>query len=691
MRWGAAIFVALLALASVPPAEAARKALVIGNAAYKARPLANPVNDATDMAKRLEGLGFAVTTATDATRRQMAAAILAFHRSLAAGDEAVVFYAGHGLQVRGQNWLLPVDVDPQSEEEVEYDAIALDSILRGLAAAGARASLVLLDACRDNPFEQRFRGGTRGLARVEAAASGTLVSYAARPGTVAADGQGRNSPYTTAWLAALAEPGLKHHQILDHVHVAVKRATDNRQETWQEGQMIGAMVLNTASPAPGAAPLPAFDPHLAELRFWESVERGGAAADYEAYLAQYPQGRFVALAKARLVALRPAPAPPAPIEVDPRDTEMVAAATANVRSAPATTAARLATLAAGTRVTVTGKAKGSDWLRIERPGGGEGWVFAPLLADVPLVALPVASAPTPSPLPAAVAPVPSAPGTDISPGTKFRDCSACPEMVWLPRGTFTMGSPADEAGRRSDENPQRTVRIGHDLAVAVNEVTRGEFAAFVEATGYSAGDRCGILTDGKWELTTGHGWRDPGYFQDDRHPVVCVDWYAANAYVSWLSRRTGRHYRLLSEAEWEYAARAGTATRYWWGASPHVGCEMANVADQSMKDSYPKIPWAVVCRDGYAHTAPVGTYPANDFGLHDVAGNVVEWVEDCVTDSYVGAPSDGSAWTAGECDSRGLRGGSWSDTPPYFRSAARGMFDAGSRYSAVGFRVARTR
>ncbi|MBM3561230.1 MAG: hypothetical protein FJX53_15430, partial [Alphaproteobacteria bacterium] len=393
MRWAAAVLAMVEPAAVALPAEAARKALVIGNAAYKACPLANSVDDATEMAARMQTLGFAVTVAKDATRRQMAAAILGFRRSLVPGDEAVVFYAGHGLQVRGQNRLLPVDADPQGEDEVVFEVVALDEVLRGLTEAGARAALVLLDACRDNPFEGRFRsGGSRGLGRVEAAASGTLVSFAAKPGTVAADGQGRNSPFTAAWLAALAEPGLTHHHILDRVQAAVKRATVDRQETWEEGRLAGTLLLNAAAAvlvipaAAAAAAVPVLDPALVELRFWESAERTATAAAYEAYLAQYPQGRFAALARAKLAAPQPASvAPPVvatpPVEVEERDAAMVTVSTANVRAAPASAAERLATLPAGTKVTVTGRAKGQNWLRIERPGGGAGWVHAPLLAE----------------------------------------------------------------------------------------------------------------------------------------------------------------------------------------------------------------------------------------------------------------------------------------------------------------------
>lgn len=320
MRWLAAALVAAMIMAS-GPAEAARKALVIGNAAYPTQRLANPVNDATDVAAQLKALGYEVTLATDATRTRMTRAVLDFRRGLAAGDEAVVFYAGHGMQVRGANWLIPVDADPREEAEVEAVAVGLDWLLRNISEAGARTTLVLLDACRNNPFESRFRGGTRGLARVEAAASGTLVSYAARPGTVADDGRARNSPYTAAWLAALAEPGLTHHRILDRVHLAVKQSTADRQETWQEGQLTGELVLNRAAPAAAGAPVPAFDPRLVELRFWESTERGGTRADYEAYLSRYPDGEFVGLAKARVAAASAGPSPiaaaPAPVLSSP--------------------------------------------------------------------------------------------------------------------------------------------------------------------------------------------------------------------------------------------------------------------------------------------------------------------------------------------------------------------------------------
>ena len=262
-------------------------------------------------------------------------------------------------------------------------------------------------------------------------------------------------------------------------------------------------------------------------------------------------------------------------------------------------------------------------------------------------------------------------------GDVFRDCSHCPQMVVVPAGSFEMGSPASEEGRYDYEGPQHRVTIGSNFAVGVYEVTRGEFARFVSATERSTGDSCWMWEDGGWEERSGRSWRSPGFSQEDSHPVVCVSWEDARAYAEWLSRETGEEYRLLSEAEWEYAARAGTATRYWWGDA--IGSNRANCGNS--------------CGDGYARTAPVGSFSANAFGLHDVHGNVWEWVEDCWHENYEGAPRDGSVWfgdQGGNCSPRVFRGGSWIDYPRYLRSAYRNWSDSGNRGYVLGFRLFRS-
>ena len=276
-------------------------------------------------------------------------------------------------------------------------------------------------------------------------------------------------------------------------------------------------------------------------------------------------------------------------------------------------------------------------------------------------------------------------------GRVFRDCPHCPEMVVVPAGDFTMGSSASEEGRYDNEGPQHRVTIGYRFAVGVYEVTRGEFARFVRATSRAMGNSCFIPDAKRRErsgMMSGMNWRNPGFSQGDDHPAVCVSWNDAAAYARWLSQETGQAYRLLSESEWEYVARAGTTTARYWGESASAldQCRYANGADASSDLDY-----TAHCYDGYAWTAPVGSYGANGFGLHDVLGNVWEWVQDCRNAGYQGAPSNGSAWEQGDCSVRMGRGGSWKNVVPWeIRSARRGAISTGVRSSVQGFRVTRT-
>ena len=238
-------------------------------------------------------------------------------------------------------------------------------------------------------------------------------------------------------------------------------------------------------------------------------------------------------------------------------------------------------------------------------------------------------------------------------GRRFKDCAACPEMVVVPTGSFMMGSPSSEKGRDSDEGPQHRVRIAQPFAVGVYEVTFAEWDACVSAggcNGYSPADR---------------GWGRGQY------PVIYVSWNDAQAYVKWLSNETGKRYRLLSEAEWEYVARAGTETPFHFGMT--ISTDQANYN-----------------RNYRAQTVEAGSFPSNGYGLHDVHGNVDEWVQDCWNDSYFGAPTDGSAWTSGDCSGRVLRGGSWDSKHRNLHLADRDWGPTNYRSIRTGFRVART-
>ena len=264
-------------------------------------------------------------------------------------------------------------------------------------------------------------------------------------------------------------------------------------------------------------------------------------------------------------------------------------------------------------------------------------------------------------------------------GDRFRDCAECPEMVVVPAGSYRMGSPPSEQGRGEEEGPVHEVKIAAPFAIGRHEVTVAEFGRFVDETGHLAGSSCWIRKDdGEDEDRAGSGWRDPGFGQSRRHPVTCVNWSDAQAYVAWLSQETGEEYRLPSESEWEYAARAGTSTARPWVEGARDPCHHANGVDH-LEDT---------CRDGHARTAPVGSFAANGWGLHDMLGNVWEWTEDCWNGSYAGAPSDGSAWEYGDCSERVLRGGGWATELSNLRAANRVGFTT-DRVFAVGFRVAR--
>lgn len=277
------------------------------------------------------------------------------------------------------------------------------------------------------------------------------------------------------------------------------------------------------------------------------------------------------------------------------------------------------------------------------------------------------------------------------PGGVMRDCAECPEMVVVPAGRFEMGSPASAVGRDPDEGPPRTVTLSRNFAVSKFEVTRQQFGQFIRDTGRVAANNCSVWTGTRAERIPGKGWQDTNFPQNDNHPVVCVSWDDAKSYVAWIAKKTGQPYRLLSEAEWEYAARATATSDYSFGDNADDTCQHGNVADLTARDAGGAATWTYAnCRDGFGiGTAPVGSFPANAFGLHDLHGNAWEWVEDCYHNSYAGAPSDGSAWTAGECTLHVDRGGGWYNNRGSNRSTERASYPPANNSGNLGLRLAR--
>ncbi|MBR0900707.1 formylglycine-generating enzyme family protein [Bradyrhizobium tropiciagri] len=287
----------------------------------------------------------------------------------------------------------------------------------------------------------------------------------------------------------------------------------------------------------------------------------------------------------------------------------------------------------------------------------------------------------------------------LQPGDTFRDCADCPEMVEISAGTFLMGSSDADTARDIEafgsseerkyaqkilayEHPQHPVNISTPFAMGKYPVTRGQFAAFVRDTGYSTGGGCIIYRSFSYPLLPEAGWQNAGFEQADRDPVVCVNWHDAKAYVSWLNRKVSEStsadgdgpYRLPSEAEWEYAARAGTQTARWWGDA--IGAGNADCAG---------------CGSAFdkQQPAPVGSFRANPFGLSDMLGSAWEWTEDCWNETYVGAPQDQKAWVTGKCEARVMRGGNWNTMSALLRSALRAREMLGDRTNYIGFRVAK--
>jgi formylglycine-generating enzyme required for sulfatase activity len=413
---------------------------VVGNARYEDSPLANPVNDATDMAKELTRLGFAVTLRTNQNADQMKELISDFGDQLARSKGVGLFYfAGHGVQVDGRNYLLPVGRRYRREKDVELFAVESRAVLARMGEAGNPLNIVILDACRDSPLPPESRSaGSRGLAR-DTAPSGALIAYATAPGSTADDRRGaRNGLYTGHLLQALREPGLRLEDVFGRVRDAVERDSA-RQQSPEE-----------------------------------------------------------------VVKLR-----------------------------------------------------------------GQPFYFMPPVASA---GSPPVLSPPPAPRPEPVAP--SGPRV----GDVFRDCAECPEMVVLPSGNFDMGDLHGDGD--SDEKPVRTVRIGQPFALGKYEVTVGAFRRFVAASGYrtdaernagAKGCYAWDASDGKFDWREGRDWRSPGFGQEDSHPVVCVSWNDAQAYIKWLSKESGQRYRLASEAEFEYALRAGGRTKWPWGDDANGG------------------------------------------------------------------------------------------------------------------------
>jgi formylglycine-generating enzyme required for sulfatase activity len=549
-----------------------RVALVIGNSAYPTSPLRNPVNDARAMARTLRGIGFEVLAHENLSQKEMRRAIIEFGDRLGGGGGGLFYFAGHGLQVSGKNYMIPTDAAIKSEREVEVESLDVASVLARMETAQNRLNIVILDACRDNPFGRSFRSSARGLASIDAP-SGTLIAYATAPGKLARDGEGANGLYTGELLKAMRLPGLKVEDMFKRVRQAVQSQTRGEQVPWESSSLVGDFIfalptgLAVATAPPPAPPRPSvreelrqevgvltFSSRVAGVEVWVGEDKIGETRAGRALVVEnLPVGSY--RAKARKLGYK-------------------------------------------------------EWDR-------EVQVAANQRAEVLIDIEPLRPEP---------------------PRTEDRA-----EMVLVPAGEFWMGS--DES---ADEQPRH--RVGLDAYyIDKYEVTNAFYKRFMEATGRAA--------PGYWNNTS---------FNGESQPVVGVSWHDADAYCKWAGKR------LPTEAEWEKAARGTDGRKYPWGEQ--WDSSRANAGDKLGK------------------TAPVGSYPsgASPYGVHDMAGNVWEWVADWYDKDYYKRSPERNPTGPDSGWNKVLRGGSWYDDPFFaLRTASRGNVTPVLRNDLIGFRCAR--
>ncbi|MCF8208668.1 MAG: SUMF1/EgtB/PvdO family nonheme iron enzyme [Rhodoferax sp.] len=796
-----------------------RLALVIGNDAYKnVDALNNARNDARLMAATLKRANFEVTQVNDLGRESLWQTIDTFKGRIHKGDEVVFYFAGHGVQIKSNQLLLPVDIKASNDDQVQRDGISLVDVQDALK--DARFALLVIDACRDNPFidprdpkKRTIGGGTRGLVPPEPGTGQAIVMSAGRnqkaldsvPGISQANGL-----FTWELAQVLQTPGIEIRAALEAVKDRVddkaksaghdqrpsivsdmrgnfyffgptkvqvqNAAADPETEAWtaakqantadayqtylqlypqgsyagaasialkaaqQAGKLLSAAAaptrpttttplpsqLSTASSTPPSN-LSSDDP---EADLWREVKASGAREYLEVYLQQYPKGKYTALARLELKKLDDADrAQRAQEEVQrkqaaeqARQEQLAAAQSARLQQQQAEQDAwatakshdsleayatylqnypqgRYAALAQVARIKVqreTAERERQQAAQRERE------------AEQARLAREEAQRKQAADLARAE----QLQSARLDPSKTIKDCADCPELVVIPAGSFTMGSSASEQQHAQQqgaqktwtdrEGPQHLVQVGAFL-LGKTEVSVGQWRAFTAATSYrtdaerNAGTVKGCyamdVVDGKWDWREGRSWKNPGWTVEDNEPVICISWNDASAYVQWMRKRTGLNYSLPSEAQWEYAVRAGTSTSRFWGDDPNAACRYANGADQTAWPDGSAKAWGTrhECKDAYFYVAPVGHYQPNAFGLYDMLGNATEWVQDGFHDDYRGAPTDGSVWTTGGDPSlRVLRGGGWDDNPGDLRSAYRGRSSPGDRNSSGGFRIART-
>jgi formylglycine-generating enzyme required for sulfatase activity len=567
-------------------------ALVIGNASYaNFGQLKNPVNDADAMSRKLGQLNYDVLLVKNAGRRAMAQKVEEFIGRLGSGDVGLFYYAGHGVQVEGENYLVPVDFDGQSEIDVRVDAYAITKVQERMERSGAQLNILVLDACRNNPFRFAGRSGTRGWAAMNAG-QGTFIAFATAPGSTASDNlQGDNGLFTKYLLAALSEPGMGLDELFLYVRGKVYEASGKKQLPWTQSSVLGQYRFAVGGPG-AAAPAPVVDRRPPPQ---PSVEPRPAPPQIEFFTANP-----ISIQRGQAITLRWSVAGTVTTSLDQ-----------GIGPAPAT-GDRQVSPATSTTYTLTATGP-----------GGTSTAAARVIVSEP--------APPPPPV-IETAPPPSA--WSVSRGEVRVNPRDGLKYVWIPPGRFTMGCSPGDSECDGDEKPAHPVRITRGFWIGQTEVTQAAYERVMR--------------------------KNSSRFKAPERPVESVSWDEAKSYCESVGLR------LPTEAEWEYAARAGsTEARY--GGIESVAWYSGNSSKQ---------------------TQFVGRKEANGFGLYDMLGNVWEWISDWHEEKYYSGSEmqDPSGPSRGQY--RVLRGGSWNNSPRYVRVSLRIRYEPSIRTLYVGVRCA---
>ncbi len=650
-----------------------RWALVIGNADYATGELLNPVNDARDVAQILHDLGFAVDLRENVGHQAMEDAVRAFGRRLEEGQVGLFYFAGHGVQLHGENFLIPVGTKIVKESEIPYKAVDLGFLLDHMGESPDRLNIVILDACRDNPFRGRltrsFTALGQGLAQTKAP-TGTIIAYATAPGQVAADGTGRNGIFTSNLLSALRLAGLTIEEVFKRTRQAVVKETSGLQVPWTSSSLLGDFVPRPQPP--GGSDIKVA--RMEDPRPPDFSRKPPAPPRRGRFSLEEIDGQAEAYKKSHqawsehLDEMKGAYE-----EVDLYEER---------RDVPVHLKAQAWQLFLESFSENNPYSQVDNSLRAEATAHRDLWSReASRIEGHPILA---------SYKPLAIEIAPLAPESET--GERWRDPVSGTDFRYVRSGSFRMGSPRFEEGRQDNET-QHQVTLNRGFWIAETEVTQRQ-----------------------WEMLLGG---NPSYFADcgDDCPVERVSWYEAVSYANLLSDMAGvercyelagcrgslgggcsassswcfgdftcldasfkgpscEGYRLPTEAEWEYAARAGTKSSFWTGES--LSLNQANFYDGRFQR----------LRSNRSGTVETGSFGANPWGLHDVHGNVLEWVWDFFGNYSVSETED----PCGPWDGthRVARGGSWEDAAELVRTSSRRRIDAGNRFHDVGFRLART-